>query len=118
MKVYVIDESEKIREQLRVLLEELSGVTVVGEASRVMQAFPILQTGMVDLIIIDYPVPKDFSQALIVYIKQTSPSTAVWVFTHSPSIEFRQACAKAGADYCINKSHGCEEVVKRVRDLM
>ena len=117
MNVYVIDESEKIREQLRVQLEELSGVTVVGEASTAIPALPFIRTGMVDLIIMDYPLVKASSLALVAILKLISPSTAVWVWTHSPSIEFQQTCSKAGAD-CMDKSLGCDEVIKRVKDLV
>ncbi len=117
MKVYIVDESEKIREQLRTPLEELSGVTGVGEGSRVMEAFPFLQTGMVDLIIMDYPLATASSLAIDACLKYIAPSTALWVFTHSPSIEFQQGCcSQAGVD-CIDKSLGCDEVVKRVRVL-
>ena len=117
MNVYVIDESEKIREQLRVQLEELSGVTVVGESSTALQAFPIIRTRMVDLLIIDYPMAMSSSVVFVASLKNISPSTAIYVFTHSPSIEFQQACIKAGAD-CIDKSLGCDEVVQRVRVLV
>ena len=117
MKVFVIDESEEIREQLRVQLEELSNVYVVGEAWTGIQALPSIRTAMLDLIIMDYPIANDSSLALIASLKYISPSTALWVFTHSPSIEFQQACSKAGAD-CIDKSLGCDEVVRRVRDLV
>jgi len=117
VKVYIIDESETIREQLRVQLEELSGVIFVGEASTGMQAFPSLWTGLIDLIIMDYPLAKGTSLALVLTLKEISPSTTLWVFTHSPSIEFQQACAKVGVD-CIDKSLGCDEVVNKVRDLV
>ncbi len=116
MKLYVIDESWKIREHLRKQLEELPGVTVVGEASTGRQAFPFIRTGMVDLIIVDCSVPKGSSLALVASLKYISPFTAVWVWTHSPSIEFQQACSQVGADDCIDKVLGCDEVIKRVRD--
>ena len=85
-----------------------------------IQAFPCIQTGVVDLIIMDYkPLLNRFSSLpLLKSLKLLSPATAMWVWTRFPSIEFQQACSQAGVDYCIDKSLvGCDEVVKRIRDL-
>jgi len=57
------------------------------------------------------------SAVFVASLKYISPSTVIYVFTHSPSIEYQQACTKASVD-CIDKSLGCDEVVKRVRGLV
>ena len=118
MRILIADDSKLIRVRLNIMLRELPGVTVVGEAMDGIQAVQMTQDLAPDLLTLNFPMPGGTGMDTLKMVKSFTPSPMVIVITHLSSPAYRAAYLKAGADYVFDKSFEMDKVKETISALM
>ena len=104
LRVLVVDDSTAVRERLRLHVDDVDGVQVVGEASDGHQAVALLETADPHVVVLDLRMPGLNGFGTLKEIKARDPSRTVIVMTNYAYPQYRQRCLKEGADFFLDKS--------------
>ena len=110
IKVFVADDSLIVREHLVTMLEELSGVEVVGQAENVAEAINAISKLQPDAVILDILMPGGSGIEVLENIKQEGAGPMVIILTNYPYPVYRQRCLQAGADFFLDKSTEFDQI--------
>jgi len=113
-RVLIVDDSEPIRERLRVLLCESPYIQIVGQARNGREARDALKQCRPDTVILDIRLPDSSGIALLKEIKIQFPDTAVIMLTNFDYAQYRQQCRELGADSFLNKTLEFEKIVDTI----
>jgi DNA-binding NarL/FixJ family response regulator len=106
----VVEDSPLIRERLIELVGSVPHVSVVGAAADGHHASALFQHYRPDAVVLDLELPGIHGIDLLAQFKQEHPSCSVMVLTTYAFPQFRQRCAKLGADYFLHKATEFERV--------
>jgi DNA-binding NarL/FixJ family response regulator len=118
MNVLIVDDSMIASGRVRLMLEEIEGVNVVGHAVTVSEAMMFLKVWLPHLIVLDLEMPDGNGIEVLRHIKQWNRTTTVAVLTNSTAEPVRRECEESGADYFLDKSRDYErfpEIITEVR---
>ena len=104
LRVLVVDDSTAVRERLRLHVDDVDGVQVVGEASDGHQAVALLETADPHVVVLDLRMPGLNGFGTLKEIKARDPSRTVIVMTNYGYPQYRQRCLEDGADFFLDKS--------------
>ena len=104
LKVYVVDDSELVRERLIDIVSEIEGVKVVGETGDLQGAEAFIPQLRPDAVILDIRLPDGNGITLLRHMKRERPAVTVIVLTNYPYPQYREECLDAGADYFLYKA--------------
>jgi len=110
LKVYVVDDSELVRERLIDMVSEIEGVEVVGEAGDLRGAEATIGELRPDAVILDIRLPGGNGITLLRHMKRERPAATVIVLTNYPYPQYREECLDAGADYFLYKATEFDKV--------
>jgi DNA-binding NarL/FixJ family response regulator len=114
VRVLVIDDSEPVRERLRVWLAE-SAAEEVHEAGSPERARRLLEETTFDAAILDVRLRAGNGLDLIREIRARLPRALLIVLTNDATDGHRRACLLRGADLFLDKSRQFEEAMDAVR---
>jgi DNA-binding NarL/FixJ family response regulator len=118
MRVVLIDDSEDIREVLRLALNREESFTIVGEASDGEAGVAAVRAHQPHLVILDIALPvMDGLQALQL-IRAESPESIVIVLTGFPEEAVALSAVEQGAHGYIRKGGGVPELVGQIREIL
>ncbi len=117
LKVFVVDDSDVLRESLIRMLSELERVEVVGEAAGRDQAIAEVARLKPDVVILDIQLQHGNGIEVLAEIKKAAPGPTVIMLTNYPHAQFREKCLKTGADYFFYKATEFTKVKDVVRQL-
>ena len=103
-RVLVVDDSAIIRERLQGILDDVHGVTVVGEAEDGRQAVEMVEALQPDVVILDIRMQGGSGIDALEQIKRIEPAPVVAILTNYPYSQYRDRCAALGADFFFDKS--------------
>jgi DNA-binding NarL/FixJ family response regulator len=106
MRVFVVDDSALLREQVIDLLCEPGVVEIVGQAQYPLEAFVAICELKPDVVILDIHLIGGSGIDVLQRIKGLDPAPIVIMLTNSPTLPYRKKCMSAGADFFLDKS--CE----------
>jgi DNA-binding NarL/FixJ family response regulator len=115
LRVLLAEASSLVREGLRELLAEVSGVSIVGEAGSCADLEHLVHLTEPDLILLDLGLPCLDVFAALIRHKVTLPQMRVIALSQLSSPALDQRCRDAGADYVVSKGAGLEQLVEVVR---
>jgi len=118
MRIVIADDSDLVRQRLTLMLNDLEGVEVVGEADDAPTAREMVEKLVPDVAILDIRMPKGSGADLVHEIKQLNPAPKVIVLTSFPYLEVREKCMRGGADFFFDKSNEFQKVVSVLRGLI
>jgi DNA-binding NarL/FixJ family response regulator len=104
MRVFVVDDSALLREQVVGMLSALGGIDMVGQAQYPLEAFHAICVLRPDVVILDIHLIGGSGIDVLERIKQLEPSPIVIILTNSPGPPYRRKCMMAGADFFLDKS--------------
>lgn len=104
MKVFIVDDSDILRERIRSILSDIRRVEIIGEAEDALQAKEFLKSHVPDVVILDIRMPKGSGIDVLEMIKKEKPSVKVIVLTNYPYPQYRKRCLELGAEYFLDKS--------------
>jgi len=110
LKVYVVDDSELVRERLIDMVSEIEGVEVVGGARDLRGAEASIRQLRPDAVILDIRLPDGSGITLLRHMKRERPAATVIVLTNYPYPQYREECLDAGADYFLYKATEFDKV--------
>ena len=105
MKVFLIEDALHVRKRLRVLLQTVPGLTLVGEAESVSGAINGVLGSDADTVLLDLQLADGTGLDVLPELKARRPALNVVVLTNLSSTQYRKACFAAGADVFLDKSH-------------
>ena len=103
-RVYVVDDSDFVRERLIEMLSELEEVEIVGGTGDPREALAAIREMVPDTVILDIRLPGKSGVEVLRDLKKEKPSPIVIILTNYPYPQYRKECTEAGADYFFNKS--------------
>ena len=104
MKIFVVEDSEVVRERLKLLLTEVSEVEIIGEAETQTEAIALITELKPDVVILDIRLANGSGIDVLHNIKKGKSVPMVIILTNYPYPQYKEKCLKAGADYFFDKS--------------
>lgn len=119
LSVLLVDDSSTARRHVRNILEKL-GFEKIFEANNGLEAVPLLNSQLFDLVFTDYNMPQMDGRALVEYIRKESMQCSVPILmVSSEANEGRLAAVEAaGVSAICDKPFGTEVVRKLVAQLL
>ncbi len=117
LRVLIVDDSSVIRQRLVGLLEEASGIDVVGEATDGTEGLELATALNPDVVVLDIRMPGMGGIELLERLRASNASTTAMVLTNFPYPIYRKRCAELGAHYFFDKSTEFNEAVEMLRGL-
>ncbi len=114
MRVLVADDKLEVRSALRLLLEQLPDVTVVGEATGTDSLLVQASALCPDLVLLDWELRGLHATELLPGLRARCPRLSVIVLSSRPENQ-RPALAN-GADAFVSKGDAPEQLLKAVSD--
>jgi DNA-binding NarL/FixJ family response regulator len=115
IRVIIAEDHAVVREGTRQLLENESGMEVVGEAANGAEAVALVQRVQPDAAIMDISMPEMSGIEATERIKASRPSTAVLILTAYDDDQYVFALLAAGAAGYLLKDVPSTEVVRAIR---
>lgn len=116
-KVYVVDDSDFVRERVIEMLSELEEVEIVGETGDPREALAAIRQMVPDAVILDIRLPGRSGVEVLRDLKKEEPSPVVIILTNYPYPQYRKQCNEAGADYFLNKSTEFNKIAQVLQGL-
>ncbi len=110
IKTFIADDSLLVRERLETMLDELTGVEIVGQADNVTEATNAIRRLQPDVVILDIHMPDGSGIDVLRNIKRDGAGPMVIILTNYPFSGYRQKCLDAGADFFLDKSTEFDQI--------
>lgn len=115
--IYIVDDSEVIRERLQEMMAEIPGVRIVGQSGDPAEALKAIYRCRPDAVILDIRLPGINGIELLKKIKARQPEIRVIMLTDYPYRQYRQQSLLAGADYFFHKATEFNNVIELLKNL-
>ena len=116
IRVLIVDDMERVRQDLRTFLTLAGDIEIVGEASNGLQAVRLTETLRPQVVLMDLEMPVMDGYAAIRQIKACQPSCHVIALTIHVGEEQQQLAHAAGADNFIAKSAPLDTLMQAIRN--
>ena len=110
MNLFIVEDSILIQDRLRLLVEVLPEIHVIGMAAEVDCAYQAIINVNPDAMILDLQLGDENGLTLLKNIKQHKPNIKVLVLTNHATEANRLLALRAGADDFLNKSTDFEQI--------
>jgi len=114
MRVLLADGQTKVRSALHLLLDQQSGLDVVGEAADAESLLTLVEMTPPDLLLIDWELPGRQAADLLHALRECRPHLSVIALSGQP--EARRAALAAGADAFVSKGDPPERLLAALGD--
>ena len=110
LTVYIVDDSDLMRERLVELASDITGIEVTGQSGNPVDALNSIKNEHPDIVILDIRLPGRSGIDVLKDIKRDSPAPIVIMITNYPYPQYRKGCLDAGADYFFSKINEFETI--------
>ncbi|OBQ56415.1 response regulator transcription factor [Tamlana sp. s12] len=117
INVVLADDHVLVRDGIRALLEDQSGVKVVAEASNGKEALEIVAETKPHVLIVDIRMPEMNGIEVVGVISKTYPDVRTLVLSMHDSEEYVLKAIQAGADGYLLKGASKEEFIKALNNV-
>lgn len=104
MNVFIVEDSETMREILRTMLSDLHNIKIIGYAADEQGAIAHINVSQPDVVILDLTLLSGSGIAVLKNIKKHHAAIKVMVLTNCTGQFYVDACKHADADYFFDKS--------------
>ena len=118
MKVYVVEDSQAVRERLIEMIRDIKDVDVVGEAASEDAAVSGILEARPDVAILDISLGQGSGIEVLARVKRQLPELKGIMLTNFSSPQHVKASADAGAEYFLDKTSEFEKIVEILERLM
>lgn len=113
--ILIVDDTIRVREELKTVLQLVEGLVIVGEATNGVEALQLTEELNPDVVLMDLEMPGLDGFEATRQIKQRDPAQAVIVQTLHESDDDRRRANEAGADAFVVKGSGSEKLAEAIR---
>jgi DNA-binding NarL/FixJ family response regulator len=113
IKIILADDQLRVRQGLRIFLEQQFGCCVAGEAERADELVDRVLRGCPDILLLDWGLPGMHEVELIAALRASCPSIYIIVF--SGEVGIRERALKAGGDAFVSKSESPEKLLQAIQ---
>lgn len=118
LTVYIVDDSDVMRERLSEMASDIPGIEVTGQSGNPFDALNSIKSEHPDIVILDIRLPGKNGIEMLKDIKQESAAPIVIMITNYPYRQYRQGCMAAGADYFFSKIDEFEMIGQALRRII
>lgn len=112
MTVFVVEDSDIVRERLIDMLTNLKSIEVIGYAYDSDEAIASIRQYKPDAVILDIQLRNGNGIEVLEDIRKESQVPLLVILTNYPFPQYRKRCLKAGADFFFDKSTEFDRVVE------
>jgi DNA-binding NarL/FixJ family response regulator len=110
INVFIVEDSETMRESLRSMLSEFHSIRITGYAADQAGAINQINTSPPDVVVLDLNLQSGSGVAVLKDVKKHHAGIKVMVLTNCNGEAYVNACKRANADYFFDKSFQFMEV--------
>ena len=115
--ILIVDDDQKLRRDLRRLLDKEQDLSVVGEAGDGAMAFELTQTMPPDIVLMDLQMPRLNGLDATRMIKAEQPETKIIILTQYQEDPYRRAALECGADAFLPKQTRLPDLLATIREV-
>jgi two-component system, NarL family, invasion response regulator UvrY len=115
IRVVLADDHAMVREGIRRVLEERTGITVVGEAAGAPELFAALCRVEADVVVLDIAMPGPGIVETLRQVRTIRPRARSLVVTAYPEADYAVRVLRAGAAGYLTKDRSLDQLVDAVR---
>jgi DNA-binding NarL/FixJ family response regulator len=104
LRIVIADDSAVMRDYIRQSLSKVPGLVAVGEAVDGAQAFWLYHQMEPNVLILDLNMPGTNGLEVLGAVRKTDKETIIIMFSADPTLELRDACLSAGANFYLDKA--------------
>ena len=117
VRVFIVDDSAIILERLEMMLSELKGIEIIGQAKGSTEAEEAIPKLKPDVVILDIRMHGGNGIEVLKNIKKDKNSPLVIMLTNYPYPQYRKKCKDAGADFFFDKSTEFDKITEVLKKL-
>jgi DNA-binding NarL/FixJ family response regulator len=117
VRVFIVDDSAIIRERLEMMLSELKGIEIIGQAKGSTEAEEAIPKLKPDVVILDIRMHGGNGIEVLKNIKRDKNSPLVIMLTNYPYPQYRKKCKDAGANFFFDKSTEFDKITEVLKKL-
>ncbi len=110
MRIYLVEDMESIREQIRVVLSQIQGAVVVGTAASAGEAIDGVRTLLPDVVVLDLGLKHSAGQDVLRELHPLLHRMRVVVFSNTVDQITVRHCLELGAVAVLDKSSQVEQL--------
>lgn len=118
MRVFIADDSNALRAQIKEILAEIKGIEVVGQARDAPEALESIRKLRPDVVILDIKMPSGDGITVLEPIRKEKIPATVIIFTNYPYLQLRKKYFDAGADFFFYKAIEFEKLFTVLKKLV
>lgn len=118
MRVFIADDSARLRSQLIGLLSDLGEVEIVGQAADAQSTVTALRVLKPDVLTLDIRMPGGSGIEVLKAIRQDEHVPVTIMLTNHSATPYRNESLQAGADYFFDKATEFHHVRSTIQNLL
>ena len=111
INVFVVDDSEIVRDRITAMLSEVPAINIVGYADNPLSATELIVKTNPDVVILDIFLSGGSGIHVLKNIRGKNVTAKVIMLTNYAQEEYRKKCFEEGADFFFDKSIEFDRVV-------
>jgi len=117
MRVFIVDDSDLLRQRLGAMLSQMQGIEIVGEARDALEATKLILNLKPEVVILDIRMPAGSGIDVLENIKRARPAPKVIMLSNYPYPQYRKKAEDAGAEFFFDKATEFDRVAEAVEGL-
>jgi two-component system invasion response regulator UvrY len=118
INVVVVDDHAVVREGLKRIISENSGMTVSGEAADGFEAMQVLKKQPCDVVLLDITMPNKSGLDVLKELHAESPRLPVLVLSMHPEDQYAVRVLRAGAAGYVTKESAPAKLVQAIKKVV
>jgi DNA-binding NarL/FixJ family response regulator len=117
INVFIVDDSEIVRDRLTSMLTEVSSINIIGYADNPLAATESIVRSKPDVVILDIFLTGGSGIHVLKNIRGKKITSKVIMLTNYAQDEYRKKCFEEGADFFFDKSIEFDRVIDVIQKL-
>ena len=117
IRILIADDHTIVREGLKQIIADISGMEVTDEATNGNEALSKLRKGNFDVVLLDISMPGKSGLETLKEIKMEDQALPVLILTMHPEEQYAIRVLKAGASGYLTKESAPEELISAIRKV-
>jgi two-component system, NarL family, invasion response regulator UvrY len=117
IRIVLVDDHNLVRTGLRMILEKLSDIDIVGEAEDGEQGLSLIKRARPDIALVDVHMPGFSGVELTERVRRAKLETRIIILTMAGEAPFPRRLLDAGASGYLTKGCPADELIKAVRQV-